>query len=129
MKSPIFISYATPAYHEELEKLEHTLRQWFGSVKFYTERLETLGSWQANTQRKNRFISECLQKFRRPVVWVDADARVVARPTLLLEMPPSIDLAFHRRTDRIGMKIGKHPMGELLSGTLYAALDRDWVTF
>lgn len=115
---PIFVSYATTSYHKDLAALEASMQRWVGSLQWYFEHVDSLGSWSANTQYKNRYIKSCLEKYGRPVVWLDADARVVKRPTTLLELPPDTDLACVRRKDALGLKLGG-PGGELLSGTLY----------
>lgn|GEM_PF-693857 len=52
-------------------------------------------SWIAACRYKVRFIAECLRTFRRPVLWMDVDCRLLRRPELLESC--RADLAFFLR--------------------------------
>lgn len=83
--------------------------------------IEDKGSWSANTAMKSSFIKEMLLKYKEPVTFLDADAKIVQFPYLLFQIKPYVDLAFHHfnwyghwRNDwNNNSKI------ELLSGTMY----------
>lgn len=102
----MIVSYYTPDYcdvaHARLIKscvamgLPHDVRA-----------LDSLGSWQANTQFKPMFLSQMREKHSGPVVWLDADAEVVRQP-VAFDVLDGYDVAFHRLGGR-----------ELLSGTLW----------
>jgi hypothetical protein len=74
------------------------------------------GAWASNAAQKARVIRTALDDFwPEPVVWVDADARIKAFPTLLETLLwQDIDIAYHRRKST-----HRRYDGELLTGTLY----------
>jgi hypothetical protein len=102
---PIFVSFFTENYREEADGLIGTLKQF--NLEYEIRHIEDRGSWVENCAQKPRFISDTmLWHPDRPVVWVDADARIRREPKLFDEL--DCDVAFHLR----------HEV-ELLSGTLY----------
>jgi len=110
--NPLFCSFFTAGsgYQTEAAQLAVTL-DTFGLPHDIRPML-CLGSWQANTQLKSRFIADMLREYPgRPLVWLDADARVRAAPVLFQTL--DCDFAAHWRDDPA------YPHGELLSGTLY----------
>lgn len=48
--------------------------------KIHIEELPNLGNYAKNCLRKPKFIKECLEKFDRPLIWIDADSRVNKLP-------------------------------------------------
>lgn len=48
--------------------------------KIYSEQLPNLGSYASNCLRKPKFILDCLQKFNKPILWIDADSLVNELP-------------------------------------------------
>lgn len=70
-------------------------------------------SWEKNTHQKAIVIKEMLERFApEPIVYIDADAIVIANPVLFYTL--SCDIAVHYHNH---MKKGK----ELLGGTIYLA--------
>lgn len=102
----MFVSFYTPEYANHAQGLIESLDQ-FG-LDHDIHRIESNGSWLKNCAAKPRFVRDMLDRHRRPVVWVDADARIRQRPTLFDEL--ACDVAAHLRDGQ-----------ELLSGTLYFA--------
>lgn len=102
--SPVFISFCTPDYESEADDLISTLRRWPLDWEVY--RALCRGSWDANTKIKTQVIMHAMKTYKRPIVYVDADARVQQNPTLFKEL--DCDVAYHLKDGR-----------ELLSGTLY----------
>lgn len=43
-------------------------------------RLDDQGSWIKNTRLKSRFVHEKLEEHQRPVLWIDADSRILKSP-------------------------------------------------
>lgn len=73
---------------------------------------DSCGEWERNTNLKPKVIFQAWEELDCPIVWLDIDARLRARPDLFWELAESeVDFACHylRRRHR----------GELLSGTLY----------
>lgn len=107
---PLFVGYYTvdTPYEDEAKGLRLSMEAH--GLDYYLESVKNLGSWQKNTQYKARYIQAMLAKHKRPLVYVDVDAIVVQRPSVLLSMPATVDLAaVHYAVS------GK----ELLSGTVY----------
>lgn len=115
--TPIFVSYFTQGtgYEVEAAELAITLRQFDLPHDIHGE--PNLGSWQSNVSYKATFIRDMmLLHDDRPIVWLDADARVRLPPILLNDL--RCDMAFHRR-DGV----------ELLSGTLFISPTKEaWET-
>lgn len=108
MKTPVFISYYTrgTSYEEESAGMAASLAAL--GLEARIEGIAPLGSWQRNCLYKPTYILQCLLDARGPVVWIDADARVIRRPDLLLidGTAEGVDAAFCVRN------------GEVLAGLL-----------
>lgn len=107
---PIFVSYYTlgTPYEREAGELKNTLRA-FGLEHDITG-VANLGDWCANCAMKARVIAEAMDRYpTRPIVFVDADARIRQYPAHFTTLWGTCDVAFYRLN------------GELLSGTLYFA--------
>lgn len=102
--APMFVSFGTPEYEAELAGLIESLQAH--ELEHDCEILPSLGSWAANCQRKAEFLLSKLDEHKRPIVWVDADARIVRDPWELRFVDG--DIGFHSLRGR-----------ELLTGTLY----------
>jgi hypothetical protein len=103
---PLYVSFYTPGYAEEAAALRETLDR-FG-LPHEIRAMNSMGNWTHNCAMKSAFVCDMLHQRLRPVVWVDADARVVRYPDLFNSL--DCDFAAHWRWD-----------AELLSGTLYFA--------
>ena len=84
METPLIISFFTKdtIYEKEVEELIESCNLLH--LDFIIEEKKDLGSWQKNCCQKPLFIHECLQKYKRPLLWVDADAIILKKPDLLL---------------------------------------------
>ena len=71
-------------YVEGAERMRESAEK-FG-YEVHTERMGDKGSWTANCAFKPKFLASCMERFDRPLVWVDADA-VIHRPLEHLESP------------------------------------------
>ncbi len=114
---PLYISYATPAYYPELRQLIKTLDDL--NLPYCVDTIPSFGTWQRNTQYKVEFIRNKLTQFKRPVVWVDADARIRQNPIIFRLLTDTVDVAVHYRDDTLGRRLSQSPDGEVLSGTIY----------
>lgn len=92
MAVPLLISFYTKdtIYEKEVEDLTTSCKEL--GVDSYIEAREDLGSWDKNCCQKPLFILECLKRYNRPLLWVDADAIVMQKPTFCNK---EIDLAFY----------------------------------
>ena len=59
-------------------KLKHSCEKW--NVPYYIQPLESQASWEENCSLKSRFVLETLEKFKTPLLWVDADAELIEAP-------------------------------------------------
>lgn len=80
MEDFIVCAYYTPLYKEEALQLMDTCL--IHSINFWIEPLPDLGSWDKNTHFKPKFIQRCLEKFNKPILYVDADARFMKYPEM-----------------------------------------------
>lgn len=98
-----FISYYTPNYKEQVDRLRNSLNEL--QLPYCIEEIPNLGSWDKNTHHKPEFILKHLIS-SDAVVWTDADSVVRENPILFDSL--DCDIAFHRFKGK-----------ELLSGTVY----------
>lgn len=107
IKRPIITSFYTKAtgYEQQVKHLKMTLKRF--NLENDIEGIDDLGNWHKNTYYKVHFIKRMLDKhIGRPIVFVDADAKIRNNPVLFNDM--DCDFACHFRHGK-----------ELLSGTLY----------
>lgn len=103
---PLFVAYYTDRYAAEARGLIETLDA-FG-LEHDVRRVPCLGSWSANTSHKPAFLQAArADHLGRAICYVDADARIRRRPSLLGDLGLA-DIAVHYRGG-----------AELLSGTVY----------
>jgi hypothetical protein len=101
----VTVAYCTKGgYEEEANKLRASLEKL--NIQHQVRVIYSLGSWQKNCLYKPLFIREMLQKYKKPVLYVDADA-VIHKPPALLDTL-NADFAVHYFRNL-----------QLASGTLY----------
>jgi len=106
MTQPTYVLFHTGGrYEREAVRLRSSLVRF--ALPHEIHRLQDLGTWQANTSQTGAFVLSRRQMLRGPLVYLDADAFLWARPDWSV-VPPGMDLAAHRRA---GI--------ELLNGTLW----------
>lgn len=98
-----FISYYTPNYTEQADRLRNSLNEF--QLPYCIEEMPNLGSWDKNTHYKPEFILKHIVS-NDAVVWTDADSVVRENPILFDNL--DCDIAVHRFKGK-----------ELLSGTVY----------
>lgn len=91
----IFISYYTTGVYEKVanEYLLPSLKKH--SLPFDVEKVLDLGNWWLNTAYKPTYILKMLEKHKKDVVFVDADATILQFPVLFYEIPKEYDIAVH----------------------------------
>ncbi len=117
MNKPIFISFYTEGYYEEVMNSHLLPSLLLYNLPYYILPMENKRNWQANTKLKIDFILKALKaNYPFPVVWIDADAKIEAFPQLFYDIPEEYDISVHTLDwkEQYG-KEGK----ELLSGTIY----------
>jgi len=112
---PTFVAFYTAgsAYKDEAAGLEETLKQF--DLNYRICELPCTGNWFSNTQLKAEFLQEQIWRHKEPIVYVDTDARIKARPSLFATLGEhNCDFAAHYRPDK---RFNKNR--ELLSGTMF----------
>jgi hypothetical protein len=94
-------------YEQEVENLRASLVKFKVQHKIYP--IENTGSWAKNCQQKAVVIRQAMEEFSCSVVWIDADAVLMANPVFF--EPLVCDLSYYLFPR----------FNELLSGTLYVA--------
>ncbi len=104
---PLYVSFFTPTYAAEAAALVKTLELF--NLPHQVEEIAPFGGWLEHIQYKPWFLlAKMMEHPNRPLVWLDADARVRKHPQLFDVI--TCDFAAHWR-------IGE----ELLSSTMYFA--------
>lgn len=116
----IYISYFTQhtPYEEVIETHLHpTLHKW--KLNHDIESIIDKGNWQKNTHYKAEFIKKMLLKHKQPVIFLDADAKILENP-VLFEKLNDYDVGLHYSDWRLLWRKEKgQDKREALSGTLY----------
>lgn len=92
----IFIGYytrCTPYQIVMSKKLLPSLIKW--DLEYDIEGIDDRGNWYANTSYKARFILNMLNKHKKDVCFLDADATIEKYPELLFRIPEKYDFACH----------------------------------
>ena len=92
---PIYISAYTKGtrYEAEVKYLVSSLEKL--GLEYHLFPYNDTGSWELNCQKKANLIKAALCSFKRPVVWIDADAIVVKKPDLFDILSADVDIAYH----------------------------------
>jgi hypothetical protein len=100
MAIPLLISFYTKntIYEKEVEDLKASCEAL--GIESCIEAREDLGSWDKNCCQKPLFILECMEKYKRPLLWVDADGIVMQKITLTYD---DVDLALYFN-DRVSLE-------------------------
>lgn len=103
---PIYVSFYTPNYAPDAAELIRTLDE-FG-LPHCVEFVKSQGDWNANTHYKTTFLLRMMERFPgRPLIWVDADARIKKTP-VFFDTLHGCDFAAHWKGGT-----------EMLAGTMY----------
>ena len=105
MTTPLIISFYTPdsIYEKEIEDLKASCEKL--NLPYHFEKRVCKGKWVVNVNEKPKFILEKLKEFKRPIIWVDADAIIVQRPSFFrnldcdfaVRIDPKQDDQFHSK--------------------------------
>ncbi len=92
MIAPLLISFYTKntIYEKEIADLIASCKSL--EIEYCIQAREDLGSWDRNCCQKPLFILECMEKYNRPLLWVDADAVVMQKIALNYD---NVDLALY----------------------------------
>ena len=98
------VSFYTDDYEEDVKRLICSLKKF--NLDYDIENIESLGSWDLNTNYKATFIKKKLLKHKQPIVWLDADSEVVKYPKYFDVIEEDIGVCYEN-------------LSKLKSGTIY----------
>lgn len=109
MTFPQIISFHTndPHYTAEAQGLIESCKRL--DLPLSCGILQSQGSWEANCAMKGNYVADALALWRRPLLWLDADAVVLKVPTLFENPDFEFAIYFHQ------------PKQEFVSNTVYFA--------
>jgi len=109
---PTVICYYTQntGYENHVKKLAASCKKC--NLPFSFNAIPSLGSWERNCCYKPKYILQKLVELKSPVLWVDADAEIIVRPTLFENFSPDIALPIMEDLPE------NHP-SKVISGTIY----------
>ncbi|MBS0616168.1 MAG: hypothetical protein JSR58_06420 [Verrucomicrobia bacterium] len=83
MHFPLVVSFYTRGtlYQLEVQNLIDSCKKF--NIEYDIEGIDSFGTWELNCAYKPYFLFSKLQKYRRPLLWVDADAIFVQKPQIL----------------------------------------------
>ena len=83
--NPLFISFYTPngKYPILAKKLSESLDKF--NLDSHIEKVPEFINWQRAVAYKSKYIKTILNKYSRPVVWMDIDTEIWQYPSLLFE--------------------------------------------
>jgi hypothetical protein len=78
---PLVISFYTvnTPYEQEALNLKASCEEW--GLKYCIEGMPSRGTWEKNCGIKPHFILEKMEQLQQPVLWVDADAVFLKKPS------------------------------------------------
>ena len=82
---------ADTPYEEEVKVLKASLDK-FG-LPYEIVGLRHQGSWEKNTQMKPQVLKSVMDKYKKDVIWIDADAEILAMPEFFYTV--DCDISFH----------------------------------
>jgi hypothetical protein len=94
MISPIYVGYYTndTLYTNEFKRLEKQLKKY--KLEYDFTQIESLGSWQKNTQFKPVFLMGMFKKYKRPMVYLDVDSDIKQYP-IIFDYLDNYDFGVH----------------------------------
>lgn len=109
---PLFVSYYTldTGYEQEIKNLINSCEKLSLETDFVG--IDSKGKWDQNCCYKPRFLLEMLEKHKRPIVWVDADAVILKKPLFFDSLECDIALRIYEDLPL------EHP-SKLITGTLF----------
>ena len=105
MSMPLIISYHTPdpLYTAAADRLRDSLKKF--NLKYEVMCCPSRGSWLDNCNYKANFIYVMLRSYARDILWLDADAEVVAYPELFEQITEDVAAVIHREHELLGSTI------------------------
>lgn len=112
MNFPTIVCFYTPdtGYEEEVKGLIASCKKF--NLPYSVDPIPNFGTWEKNCCFKPKYILKKLIDLDRPILWLDADALIVRKPTLFESLDADIAL---RIVDELP---NDHP-SKMISGTVF----------
>lgn len=109
---PTIICYYTQetAYEDHVQKLIASCENF--QLPYSFDAIPNLGTWERNCCYKPQYILRKLTELQKPVLWIDADATIMQKPTIFEDFSPDIAL-------RILEDVPDDHPSKMISGTVY----------
>lgn len=93
LELPLIVSFFTDdgTYHQDALALREDCERL--QLDYYIEFKESQGCYGKNCSMKASFILDCLNRFKRPVLWLDADASIKKLPKILHNLTADVGAA------------------------------------
>lgn len=118
---PLIVSYSTldSLYEEEIKDLILSCKSL--NLEYSIDNINTFGSWEKNCCYKPKFILEKLLTYKKPLLWVDADAIIIKKP--IIDNFLNDDFAFRFKYDE------KNNKKSIRSGTIFINFTNQAINF
>ena len=90
----IVVNCYTKSHEQAALRLIESLKKFYPE-NYYTEMYSSRGHWLKNCLYKSVFIKEQLIKFKKPVLWLDADSVILKKLTVIENFDTSIDVGMY----------------------------------
>lgn len=123
--SPIIVSFYTDDWRYPKYAIELKAQCMSLGLDHHIERRPSAGGYIQNCCQKPLFILECLERFQRPVLWLDVDASLESRPAFF----DGLDCDFAARRMNPAHRTRWWHVGTMFWACTPAALEfvREWV--
>lgn len=120
---PIYTNFFTPEYSSEIKRLQTSAARFGLETDFVPLAEKREGSWLRTIYWRPEFLLEQLQKHKRDLVWVDADAEVMQYPSIF------DNFEAHVGVYRNPKAFWDPKTDEYLGGTIYLKYDSVTISF
>ena len=112
MSFPTIVCFYTPntGYEKEVEGLIASCKKF--DLPYSIDPIPNFGTWEKNCCFKIKYILKKLIDLKRPILWLDADALIVQKPTLFETLDADIAL-------RIVNELPNDHQSKMISGTVF----------
>lgn len=117
---PVVVSYFTEGTNYEKEAAALRASCENVGLEYRIEGVASFGKWHQHTCYKPIYILQKMHELKRPVVWVDADAEVVKKPSFAFDCDIGVRIYDFHPSD--------HP-SHFLAGTVYIAYNERTLRF
>ena len=121
------ISFYTLDYSDEVAILIESLEKF--KIPYDIEAVKNKGAWKENAFYKIPFIIKKLKQYNHPLVWLDADAKVVQYPEEFNNLGDTLMAGIHSPINKPIPGVHIHTLNEYVSNTIYLTPTKEVHTY